>query len=257
MARFYEFDKRRNIFTKLSKSYLRGPLCTPERGKVPCGQHLGMDKSSSVESAALVRRSRKGKPAKISAPAYSFLWQRKNRLFSCLVISPAGRPVKEFRSVEEVLTVLCDAIKAHRSLLPTAKISENNIIITDPKTANGFTGMLIDLRSRHSRRRTNWCATSDRDNGVHGHRCAAWSGVYLPAWPRIVLLRSFVDLRSSCMGARVSLQPQGSTYRQCSEGVVRKQLQIRSGAPCMLTGSRTFWKSFRLHLNGAKTTGLR
>jgi len=49
-----------------------------------------------------------------------------------------------------VFTALCDAVKAYRSLLVRAKIlhrdiSENNIIITDPKMANGCTGMLIDL----------------------------------------------------------------------------------------------------------------
>jgi hypothetical protein len=74
----------------------------------------------------------------------------KNRVFSCLVISPAGRTIKEFCSVEEMLTALCDAVKAHRSLFVKANIlhrdiSENNIIITDPKTADGCTGMLIDL----------------------------------------------------------------------------------------------------------------
>jgi hypothetical protein len=49
-----------------------------------------------------------------------------------------------------MLIALCDAVKAHRSLFVKAKIlhrdiSENNIIITDPKTADGCTGMLIDL----------------------------------------------------------------------------------------------------------------
>ena len=44
---------------------------------------------------------------------------------------------------------LRDAIKAHRSLYLEGSIlhrdiSENNIIITNPKQANGFTGMLID-----------------------------------------------------------------------------------------------------------------
>jgi serine/threonine protein kinase len=67
-----------------------------------------------------------------------------NRLLNCLLISPAGRSIKGFSSVKEILTALCDAIKAnilHRD------ISENNIIITDtdPQTANGFTGILIDL----------------------------------------------------------------------------------------------------------------
>lgn len=50
----------------------------------------------------------------------------------------------------ELLTALRDAIKAHRSLYIQGKslhrdISENNVIITDPKKADGLTGMLIDL----------------------------------------------------------------------------------------------------------------
>ncbi len=73
-----------------------------------------------------------------------------NRLLSCLVISPAGQALSKFESVSELLTALRDAIKAHRSLYIQGKslhrdISEGNIIITDPKKADGFTGMLIDL----------------------------------------------------------------------------------------------------------------
>ncbi|SLM36384.1 protein [Lasallia pustulata] len=72
-----------------------------------------------------------------------------NRIFRCLVISPAGRVIRDFRSIPELLEALRDAIKAHRSLYTAGKIlhrdiSENNIIITDPKEADGFTGMLID-----------------------------------------------------------------------------------------------------------------
>ncbi|KAA6407381.1 MAG: hypothetical protein FRX48_08929 [Lasallia pustulata] len=72
-----------------------------------------------------------------------------NRVFRCLVISPAGRVIRDFRSIPELLEALRDAIKAHRSLYTVGMIlhrdiSENNIIITDPKEANGFTGMLID-----------------------------------------------------------------------------------------------------------------
>ena len=72
-----------------------------------------------------------------------------NRIFRCLVISPAGLAIRDFRSIPELLKALRDAIKAHRSLYTAGKIlhrdiSENNIIITDPKETNGFTGMLID-----------------------------------------------------------------------------------------------------------------
>ena len=72
-----------------------------------------------------------------------------NRIFRCLVISPAGRAIRDFRSVRELLEALRDAIKGHRSLYIDGKIlhrdiSGNNIIITDPREADGFTGMLID-----------------------------------------------------------------------------------------------------------------
>jgi len=65
------------------------------------------------------------------------------------VISPAGRALRDFRSIPELLKALRDAVKAHKSLYMEGKIlhrdiSENNIIITDPKEANGFRDMLID-----------------------------------------------------------------------------------------------------------------
>lgn len=73
-----------------------------------------------------------------------------NRLLGCLAISPAGPALSDFRTIEELLTALRDSIKAHSSLyfkgkIPHRDISENKIIITDPKKANGFTGMLIDV----------------------------------------------------------------------------------------------------------------
>ncbi|KAL8673853.1 MAG: hypothetical protein Q9168_001718 [Polycauliona sp. 1 TL-2023] len=73
-----------------------------------------------------------------------------NRIFGCLVISPGGRAIRDFGSIPELLEALRDAIRAHRSLYTKGKIlhrdiSENNIIITDPKEADGFTGMLIDV----------------------------------------------------------------------------------------------------------------
>ncbi|ODH44302.1 hypothetical protein ACO22_00922 [Paracoccidioides brasiliensis] len=73
-----------------------------------------------------------------------------NCVLQCLVISPAGRPIYDYRSPLELLTALRDAIKAHRSLYLDGNIlhldiSENNIIITDPDKADGHSGMLIDL----------------------------------------------------------------------------------------------------------------
>ncbi|KMU73473.1 hypothetical protein CISG_03608 [Coccidioides immitis RMSCC 3703] len=72
-----------------------------------------------------------------------------NRIFRCLVIFPAGRPIHNYKSPLELLEALRDAVKAHRSLYSKGNIlhrdiSENNIIITDSKKT-GFAGMLIDM----------------------------------------------------------------------------------------------------------------
>ncbi|KAI1150741.1 serine/threonine-protein kinase Sgk2 [Nemania diffusa] len=74
----------------------------------------------------------------------------ENKVFSCLVISPAGRVISEFETIKELLESMRDAIKAHQSLYTLGGIlhrdvSSNNIIITNPETADGFKGMLIDL----------------------------------------------------------------------------------------------------------------
>ncbi|KAF7907344.1 uncharacterized protein EAF01_004931 [Botrytis porri] len=73
-----------------------------------------------------------------------------NRVNYCLVTSPAGRPLREYRSVRELLEVLRDAIRGHRSLLEDGKIlhrdiSENNIIITELPAEGDPKGRLIDL----------------------------------------------------------------------------------------------------------------
>ncbi|ODA83773.1 hypothetical protein RJ55_02289 [Drechmeria coniospora] len=76
------------------------------------------------------------------------LWE--NRIFSCLIVSPAGRIISDFKTTRELLESMQDAIKAHQSLYVTGNIlhrdiPSSNIIITNPKVANGFKGMLIDL----------------------------------------------------------------------------------------------------------------
>ncbi|KAI1357851.1 serine/threonine-protein kinase Sgk2 [Xylaria arbuscula] len=76
------------------------------------------------------------------------LWE--NRIYSCLIVSPAGRVISDFKTTRELLESMRDAIKAHKSLYVTGgilhrDISSNNIIITEPDKSNGFKGMLIDL----------------------------------------------------------------------------------------------------------------
>ncbi|KYK57232.1 serine/threonine-protein kinase Sgk2 [Drechmeria coniospora] len=76
------------------------------------------------------------------------LWE--NKIYSCLIISPAGRVISNYKTIRELLESMRDAIRAHQSLYTAGSIlhrdiSSNNIIITNPKEANGFSGMLIDL----------------------------------------------------------------------------------------------------------------
>ena len=65
-----------------------------------------------------------------------------NRDFSCLVISPAGRALRDFRSISELPEALRDAVKALKSLYIDGNILHRDV--SDPKEAYGFTGMLVD-----------------------------------------------------------------------------------------------------------------
>ncbi|PFH55760.1 hypothetical protein XA68_17659 [Ophiocordyceps unilateralis] len=74
----------------------------------------------------------------------------ENRIYSCLVISPAGRVISDFKSIRELLESLRDAIMAHQSLYITGNIlhrdiSSNNIIIIEARKPGDLKGMLIDL----------------------------------------------------------------------------------------------------------------
>ncbi|KAK3946585.1 hypothetical protein QBC32DRAFT_402013 [Pseudoneurospora amorphoporcata] len=109
-------------------------------------------KSSSDATNKTVSRSNKKQRSDSQKPTLSTpneeLWE--DRIYSCLVISPAGRVISEFTDIKQLLESMRDAIKAHQSLFVTGNIlhgdiSPNNIIIMDPETADGFKGMLIDL----------------------------------------------------------------------------------------------------------------
>jgi hypothetical protein len=74
----------------------------------------------------------------------------ENRMFTCIVVSPAGRPLTTFKDRLGLLQALRDAIKAHRSLFQDANIrhqdvSVNNIIIVEPQCEGDPRGTLIDL----------------------------------------------------------------------------------------------------------------
>ncbi|OJD19014.1 hypothetical protein ACJ73_08673 [Blastomyces percursus] len=107
-----------------------------------------MQRMWAAASSAWRRINRKALYNKFHLPREKS--QFENRVLRCLEIYPAGRAIKEFHSPKELLLALRDAIRAHCSLYTKGKIlhrdiSENNIIITDPKLADGYSGMLIDL----------------------------------------------------------------------------------------------------------------
>ena len=93
---------------------------------------------------------------------------------------------------------LRDAIKAHRSLYLEGSIlhrdiSENNIIITNPKQANGFTGMLIDADlakivgggrtgARHQRGTMEFMAIEVLRKVAHTYRHDLESFFYVLLW---------------------------------------------------------------------------
>ena len=122
----------------------------------------------------------------------------ENRLFCCLAISPAGRAISRFELIPELLTTLRDAIKAHRSLYIQGNIlhrdiSENNIIITDPKKTDGFTGMLIDLDlakvvgsgrsgARHQTGTMEFMAIEVLERAAHTYRHDLESFFYVLLW---------------------------------------------------------------------------
>ncbi|KAF3763512.1 hypothetical protein M406DRAFT_341037 [Cryphonectria parasitica EP155] len=131
---------------------LRSNLFTNQSGSLTQVLQLARQKShnsrkrASVDSQNIATAKRQKSNSHSSGLCYelkpdtpSSLYNRSsnsynNRQLGCLAISPAGQ----------------DVIRAHRSLYLTSKIlykdiSKNNIIITDPRYANEFTGMLINL----------------------------------------------------------------------------------------------------------------
>ena len=66
------------------------------------------------------------------------------------MISSDGYTIWDFGLIPKLLEAFYNAIKAYKSLYIKGKIlyrdiSENNIIITDPKEVDSFTGILIDM----------------------------------------------------------------------------------------------------------------
>ncbi|KAG6006659.1 hypothetical protein E4U21_006804 [Claviceps maximensis] len=76
----------------------------------------------------------------------------QNRILVCVVTSPLGRPLHSFRSPDDLLAVLRDAVRCHRSLYRDARIlhqdvSPGNIVIVDGLGEDPSRGLLIDLDS--------------------------------------------------------------------------------------------------------------
>lgn len=73
-----------------------------------------------------------------------------NRTFSCVATAPLGRPIQQFTSIHELLEVLCDLVKALRSLYMDGRIIHRdiaikNVVITSRHSADSPKGVLIDF----------------------------------------------------------------------------------------------------------------
>lgn len=132
----------------------------------------------------------------------------ENRIFSCLIISPPGRPVRDFTSILEFLQACLDFLKGHRSLYHDGKIlhrdvSENNIIITKAERDGDPRGMIIDLdlaieldgRPSGAKHRTGtmqFMAIEILEGEPHTYRHDLESFFYVMLWVMIQLRYGFL-----------------------------------------------------------------
>ncbi|KAI1820770.1 serine/threonine-protein kinase Sgk2 [Xylaria intraflava] len=154
---FRERHKFRNEEVYFEDLPLVGTITTSgHKRKLSSDHHSltsGSKKRRSKSQQSKVVQKQSGEPTSSTGKPSLYSSGRdkwENRIYSCLVISPAGRVVSDFRTIKELLEAMRDAIRAHQSLYETGNIlhrdiSSNNIIITRPETADGFKGMLIDL----------------------------------------------------------------------------------------------------------------
>lgn len=73
-----------------------------------------------------------------------------NRTFSCVATTPLGRPIRQFKSIPELLEILRDLVKALQSLYVNARILHRdvaikNLIITPQHSADSPKGVLLDF----------------------------------------------------------------------------------------------------------------
>ena len=154
-AHLHQFRDHRGTSSTPRSSFLHSGS-RPHSGRVPSGKRNFVndepqERKKSRSTTHIAKPAHE--PAKEQAAETPYTPNDDpydDRRFTCLAISPAGRALVEFKDVPELLTALRDAIKAHKSLyidggILHRDISENNIIITDPRKADGFAGMLIDL----------------------------------------------------------------------------------------------------------------
>lgn len=120
-----------------------GSTSTSASKRKSASDHTSTDASGSKRRRSSSFKSKLAADVKDVIPKPSLYtpsedpWE--NRIYSCLVVSPAGRVISDFNSIKELLEAMRDAIRAHQSLYTTSKIlhrdiSSNNIIIPDSKT---------------------------------------------------------------------------------------------------------------------------
>ncbi|OBT53271.1 hypothetical protein VE04_06334 [Pseudogymnoascus sp. 24MN13] len=111
-------------------------------GQTPNSKKEGV---AVVGAKALLETFEENRPNLPKGPGYH------STVFSCLIISPPGISIFEYANLYQLLEVIHDAIRAHRSLYQDGgilhrDIAASNIIIPPPATTPGSPkGMIIDL----------------------------------------------------------------------------------------------------------------
>ncbi|KAI9803914.1 MAG: hypothetical protein M1825_001794 [Sarcosagium campestre] len=152
-------DSLQSAFTGKSTQGLAKLDTSSNKRKYSSTEYATSKKRGSSSQKSNLRQEVPANDVDSAMPKQSSSWEAisstrhllyRNRVLTCLAVSPAGRPLQEFRSALEVLQAFRDAIRAHRELFLERRIlhrdiSLNNIILTDPKKTGGCSGMLIDL----------------------------------------------------------------------------------------------------------------
>ncbi|OAR00093.1 hypothetical protein LLEC1_01077 [Akanthomyces lecanii] len=137
---------RLDLYRELeSTAHLRSGMVCCEQRRFPSNANAGDDDQGEDK-----KHTSSDAPSGIAHSTEETKRSFLNRTLTCIVTSPLGRALQTFQTRLELLEVLRDVIKCHKSLYMDAgllhgDISPGNMIIADKPDAGQPRGMLIDL----------------------------------------------------------------------------------------------------------------